>query len=294
MGVAPAYRQRIRLFPAVNGALIALASASMLAPMVHVLALSLSDEYFLNRNLVSFWPRGINLAAYRYVFVQQSLWRSLGVSILITALGTLIALALLSSVAYSLSRRSMPLRAAILKGILVTFIFPVPLIPYYLVVRGLRMENTLWSLMIPQAVGAFNIFIMKTFFQGIAQELFDAATVDGCTEYRIYARIVLPLSAAVMATVGIFFAVGQWNMYFQALIFIRNPDLRPVQILLRSLVVEGDAVMATITSETDAHQYTPEQLKAAIIVFATLPIVAVYPFLQRHFVKGAMLGSLKG
>jgi putative aldouronate transport system permease protein len=286
--------RRGRLFPLVNGAIIVLASLSMLAPIVHVIALSFSGEYFLNRNAVSFWPRGANLDAYRYVFAQESLWRSLGVSVVITVAGTLIALALISSLSYSLSRQAMPLRTAILAGILVTFIFPSPLIPYYLVVRAARLENTLWSLMIPQAVGAFNIFIMKSFFQGIHQELFDAATIDGCTEYRIYARIVLPLSTAVLATIGIFFAVGQWNMYFQALIFIRNNDLRPIQVLLRSLVIEGEAVTATMGGETDLGQMTPEQLKAAIIVFATIPIVIVYPFLQRYFVKGAMLGSVKG
>lgn len=280
-------------FAVVNAVILVAAAVTMLAPIIHVVAVSLSDEYFLNRNAVSFWPRGLNVEAYGYVFAQESLWRAMAVSVYITVAGTLMALALVSSVSYSLSRAAMPLRTALLTAILVTFIFPVPLIPYYLVVRAARLENTLWSLMVPQAVGAFNIFIMKSFFQGIHQELFDAATIDGCTEYRIYARIVLPLSTAVLATIGIFFAVGQWNMYFQALIFIRSNDLRPMQVLLRSLVVEGEAVVATM-GETDLGQMTPEQLKAAIIVFATIPIVIVYPFLQRYFVKGAMLGSVKG
>ena len=287
-------RRRVAGFAVANGTIIVLAAASMLAPVIHVLAVSLSNEYYLNRNAVGFWPRGLTIDAYGYVFAQESLWRSLGVSAAITVGGTLMALALVSSVAYSLSRRAMPLRTLALTAILVTFIFPVPLIPYYLVVRSVRLENTLWALMVPQAVGAFNIFIMKAFFQGIHQELFDAATIDGCSEYRIYARIVLPLSTPVLATIGIFFAVGQWNMYFQALIFIRKATLRPIQILLRSLVVEGEAVVATTGTEAEVGHYTPEQLKAAIIIFATIPIVAVYPFLQRYFVKGAMLGSLKG
>jgi ABC-type glycerol-3-phosphate transport system permease component len=148
--------------------------------------------------------------------------------------------------------------------------------------------------MIPTAASAFYVIIMKTFFQGIAQELFDAATIDGCSELGIYLRITLPLSTAVIATIGLFHAVQQWNTYFHGLIFIRDPRLRPLQVLLRSLVIEDEITAQTQGEDAALLNYTPEQLKMAIIVFATVPILVVYPYLQKYFVKGAMLGSLKG
>ena len=156
------------------------------------------------------------------------------------------------------------------------------------------MYNTLWALMIPTALGPFYVIIMTTFFKGIAQDIFDAATIDGCSEFGIYLRITLPLSTAVIATIGLFHAVNQWNAYFRALIFIRSNYLMPIQVLLRSLVIE-DEITPIISGEDPAlMNYTPEQIKAGIILFATFPILAVYPFIQRYFVKGAMLGSLKG
>ena len=266
---------------------------TMMAPIIHLAALSFSGEKFINARQIIFWPRGFNWTAYRYIMHQSALWRSLLISVYITVFGTIITLALVSTLAYAVSRPYMPTRKFILKAIVVTFIFPVPLIPYFLVVRRLGLSNTLWALMIPQAVGAFHVIIMKTFFQNIAQDLFDAATIDGCTEFGIYLRITIPLSTAVIATIGLFRAVNIWNTFFQALIFIRTKNLRPIQVLLRGLVIEEE-LDATAAIDPLLDSYTPEQLKSAIILFATLPILIVYPFIQRYFVKGAMLGSLKG
>ena len=266
---------------------------TMMAPIIHLAALSVSGEKFINARAVTFWPKGFTLTAYRYVFKQEALWRSLLISIYITVFGTLITLLFTSSIAYALSRPYMPARKLILKGIIVTFIFSVPLIPYFLVVRALGLYDTLWALMIPQALGAFHVIIMKTFFQGISQEIFDAATIDGCSEFGVYLRITIPLSTAVIATIGLFRAVNIWNTYFQGLIFIPSKELRPIQVLLRGLVIEEE-LDATAVTDPLLDSYTPEQLKAAIILFATAPILAVYPFIQKYFVKGAMLGSLKG
>jgi putative aldouronate transport system permease protein len=201
----------------------------------------------------------------------------------------------ITTIAYPLSRPHTPARKLILKGILVTFIFPVPLIPFYLVVKNLGMYDTLWALIIPGSLSAYYVFIAKTFFQGISNELFDAATIDGCGEIGTFLRIVLPLSTAVIATIALFHAVNTWNTYFHALIFIQNSRNRPIQIVLRNLVVEEDvdAMMMATTDDVAATGYTTEQIKAAIIVFGTVPILIVYPFLQKYFAKGAMLGSLK-
>jgi len=282
-----------RPFQFINGVFFILVCLTMMAPLIHLTALSFSGEKFINARAISFWPRDFNLTAYRYIVRQETLWRSLGISIYITLFGTVITLAITSTLAYALSRPYMPAKKFVLKAIVVTFIFPVPLIPYFLVVRSLGLYNTLWALMIPQAVGAFHVIIMKTFFQNIAADLFDAATIDGCTEFGIYLRITIPLSTAVIATIGLFRAVNIWNTFFQALIFIRSKDLRPIQVLLRGLVIEEE-LDATAVTDPLLDNYTPEQLKSAIILFATLPILIVYPFIQKYFVKGAMLGSLKG
>jgi ABC-type glycerol-3-phosphate transport system permease component len=183
-------------------------------------------------------------------------------------------------------------RRWVLRGIILTFIFSAPLIPNYLLIRALNMDNTLWVLMIPGALGAFNVIIMKTFFQGISTEMFEAAKIDGCSELGIFARIAIPLSAPVIATIALFHSVGQWNSYFTALIYIRDKDLMPLQVLLRNLIMEDQANQMASTTELSLV-LTPEMLKAGITLFATLPILIIYPFLQKYFVKGAMVGSLK-
>jgi putative aldouronate transport system permease protein len=281
-------------FRTINTVLLVFICITTMAPIIHVIALSFSDAKYLDQNLVTFWPKGPNLNAYRYVFAQSILWRSLGVSIFITSIGTVVALAFITSFAYPLSRPHMRFRKPVIKGVLVTFIFPVPLIPFYLVVKNLGMYNTLWALILPAALSAYYVFITKTFFQGISQELFDAATIDGCGEVGTFVRIALPLSTAVIATIALFHAVNLWNTYFSALIFIQDPRKRPIQIVLRSLVVDDNIDSMTVqTDDAAVAGYTSEQLKAAIIIFGTVPILLFYPFLQKYFVKGAMLGSLK-
>jgi putative aldouronate transport system permease protein len=282
-----------RLFHYVNHVFLLLISLSMIAPIIHLAAVSLSSPIYANAKQVYFWPKGFQFDIYKTIVGMDTMWRALGVSITITVFGTLIALLLTSTIAYSLSRPGMPGRKWVLRGIIVSFVFTAPLIPSYLLVKSLGMENSLWALMIPGALSAFNILIMKTFFQGISAEMFDAAKIDGCSELGTYSRISIPLSMPVIATIALFHAVSQWNSYFNALIFIRSKDLLPLQVLLRNLVVEGDANTATQAMGELATTATPEMMKAGIILFATLPIMIVYPFLQNYFVKGAMVGSLK-
>lgn len=282
------------LFQIVNNTIIALITLTMLAPLIHVAAVSLSASEFAQAKEVTFWPKGFNLEVYKKIFGMDALWRSLGVTVYITVFGTLIALVLTSSIAYSLSRPQMPFKKLILQFILVTFVFTAPLIPNYLLVRSLGLEDTLWALMLPIALNAFNVIIMKTFFQGLSSEVFDSAKIDGCSEFGIYTRIALPLSKPVIATIGLFQAVALWNSYFNALIFLRDDKLFPLQLLLRGLIVQDASTGSEMSaSNLEIYEMTPEQMKAGIILFATVPILLVYPFLQKHFVKGAQLGSLK-
>ncbi|MFD0868368.1 MULTISPECIES: carbohydrate ABC transporter permease [Paenibacillus] len=282
-----------RVFPIVNGLFLIIACLTMIAPLIHLAAISLSSPVYANAKLVYLWPKGFNLSVYEQIFGMDTLWRALGISIYMCLMGTLIFLLLTTSLSYSLSRSIMPGRKWILKFILVTFVFTSPLIPNYLLIKSLGMENTLWALIIPGALNAFSVIIMKTFLQGISSELFDAAKMDGCSEYGIYARIAIPLSKPVIATLSLFYVVGMWNSYFGALIYIRSKELYPLQLVLRSLILEQDMGGAAPAAVEVAMEATPEMMKAGVILFTTIPILVVYPFLQKYFVKGALLGSLK-
>jgi putative aldouronate transport system permease protein len=282
------------IFQWINGIFIFLFCLTMIAPMIHLLAVSLSDPVYAEARLIYLWPKGFQIDIYRTLFGMGMMWRAMGVSIYITVVGVLLCLLLTSSLAFTLARPQMPARKWFVLLILFTFIFPVPLIPSFFVVKSLGMNNSLWALIIPGALGAYYVFIMKTFFQGISKELIDAMKVDGRGELGVYLQLMLPLSMPVLATIALFHAVGQWNGYFNALIYIHSKDLYPLQLLLRNIVQSsgdnrgiGGALM-----DTGAMQ-SPQTLKASAILFSTLPILVIYPFLQKYFTKGAMLGSLK-
>lgn len=282
------------LFQAVNNVVFFLVGLTMIAPLIHLLAVSFSSPLYVNSKQVLFWPKGFNTNVYETIFGLQTIWRAMGVSVWITLAGTALTLMLGSSLSYSLSRRSMKGRAFVLKAIVVTFVFTAPLIPTYLLVGSLGLKNTLWALIVPNALSAFYVLIIKTFFEGISQELFESAKIDGCSEFKIYYRIVLPLSKPVLATIALFHSVYQWNSYFGALMYIRDRGLFPLQIILRNMVVDDQAQRVIQNASAEAiRSTTPEMMKAGIIMFATLPILIVYPFLQRFFVKGAMLGAVK-
>lgn len=285
--------QAERRFQFTNNALLILLSVTMILPLVHLAAISLSTPEFAEAKLVYLWPRDFNLETYKTIFGISQFWRSMAVSIYITIVGTAVTLLLCSSLAYSLSRPGMKGKQHVMRGIIITLVFSIPLIPSFLVVRELGMIDSLWSLIIPGALSAFNVIIMKTFFQGVSAELLDAAKIDGSTEFRNYYLIVLPLSKAVLATIGLFHAVNQWNAYFGALIYIRTKTLMPLQLLLRQYVMEDQSNNLVYNTPDVLTTSTPAMIKAGAIIFCTLPILLVYPFIQKYFVKGATLGALK-
>ncbi|WJH37396.1 carbohydrate ABC transporter permease [Paenibacillus sp. CC-CFT747] len=265
---------------------------AMVLPMLHVIAQSLSDAPAINSGAVGLWPVGFTTENYHLILKDATMWLAFRNSVIVTVAGTLINLAATASLAYPLSRPEYLYRKAALVLVLITMIFHAPLIPNYLLLKNLHMLNTLWVLIIPGAISAYNLFVMRSFFVNLPNELLDSARIDGCGEFRMIWKIVLPLSKPVMATMGIMYAVGNWNMYSQAIYYIDKRSLLLLQVRLREIVITDNMGASDITSDL-INLISPEGLKMAVIVFATIPIMLVYPFLQKHFIKGMLVGSIK-
>jgi putative aldouronate transport system permease protein len=281
-----------RLFDSVNVFLLSLIGIICVLPFVYVLAVSFTAPHIVAEGGFILFPKEFSLAAYRYIFSTNALIRSLGVSIYITVVGTIINLVLTSLLAYPLSRKHFKGRSIMLLAVLFTMLFNGGLIPTYYVVKSAHLIDSLWALMIPTAISAFNLIILKNFFQQMPDGIEDSAKIDGCNDLGILFRIVIPLSLPAIATFGLFYAVDHWNKFFSAVMYINNNEKWPIQVLLREIVINANSRVGDTNIEEMNIQ--PLTIKMAVIVFATLPIMAVYPFLQKHFAKGVMLGSVKG
>jgi putative aldouronate transport system permease protein len=281
-----------RVFDVVNTTLLSLIGIICVLPFIYVLAVSFTAPHIVAEGGFILYPKEVSLAAYRYIFSSNALIRSLGVSIYITVIGTLLNLVLTSLLAYPLSRKSFKGRSVMLLAVLFTMLFNGGLIPTYYVVKSLHLIDSLWALMIPTAISAFNLIILKNFFQQMPDGIEDSAKIDGCNDLGILFRIVIPLSLPAIATFGLFYAVDHWNKFFSAVMYINNNEKWPVQVLLREIVINANSRVGD--TNMDEMNIQPLTIKMAVIVFATLPIMAVYPFLQKHFAKGVMLGSVKG
>ncbi|MCV4234614.1 carbohydrate ABC transporter permease [Virgibacillus sp. LDC1] len=280
------------VFEMFNYIFLAVVSAAMIFPILHVAAQSLSSDVAISRGDVGLWPVEFTLSNYAIVLNDTSVWRSFMISVFVTVVGTGINLIATASLAYPLSRNEYRGRKVILMLVLVTFIFSAPLIPNYLLIKSLNMLDTVWALIIPGAISAYNLFIMRSFFMNLPNEIIDSARIDGCGELRIISSIVLPLSKPVMATMGLFYAVAHWNSYSSALYYINSRQLFPLQVRLREIVITDQMGEMDTTFENLANM-SPEGIKMATIVIATLPIILVYPFLQKYFIKGMLIGSIK-
>jgi putative aldouronate transport system permease protein len=274
--------------------ILAIITLTCVLPFVHVISKSLSSEAYVIANRVVLFPMGFNLDAYAKVFADASIIRSLYVTILITVLFTAIGMFITTCAAYSLSRPQFKGRKWITFMFMFTLYFGGGIIPEYLLVNSLGLLDTIWCLVLPAAFSAYNFLIMKNVMcASVPISLEESARIDGAGHFRILWSIFLPLSKSIIATLSLFYAVGRWNAYQDALFYIKQQvNLRPLQLKLYYLIVQASEsfqLEATAVSLTN-----PEILKAACVVFATLPILCVYPFLQRYFVKGVMLGSVKG
>lgn len=221
--------------------------------------------------------------------------KSIGVSVYITVIGTLVNLFFTVTMAYSLAKRGLYGRNLVLNLVIFSMLFGGGMIPTYLVVKELHLLDSLWALMLPGAISAFNLIIVKNFFQEIPKEIEEAGRIDGCSELGLLGRIVLPLSMPVLATFTLFYAVGHWNDFFAALLYINDPEKWPLQVMLRQIVLLSQAAAGDLNSMDPNFVKPPDQsIKMAVIVVGTIPILCVYPFLQKHFAKGVLLGSVKG
>ena len=277
-----------RIFDFCNyGVMIALIVV-MTYPMVYVFSASISDSALVARGDVVLWPKSVTLLAYEKLVYNPDLWISYWNTVRYTLVHTALTLIATSAMAYPLAKRWLPGRRPILLMAAFTLLFGGGMIPTFLVVQQLGMLNTIWAVVLPTLISTWHLFIMRTFFEALPEELEDAATIDGCGPLQVLGRIVLPLSMPVMATIGLFTAVNQWNAFFDALIYLNDREMYPLQIMLRNILVAG----ANVQGEGDLSYL--ETLKYAMIMIATLPILCVYPFIQKYFVQGTMIGGIKG
>jgi len=281
-----------RLFNGANIVILTFCSLLTLFPFLYILASSLAPLQQVLRGGIILWPEKFTWDAYQMIFSNTHFVRSLYTTVYITIIGTVTNLLFTTLMAYPLAKKRLKGRGFIMFLVVFTILFNGGLIPTYIVVKSLGLINSVWSLILPGAISAFNLIIIKNFFQGIPEELEEAAKIDGSTNVGVLFRIVLPLSMPALATFTLFYAVGHWNQFFAAVLYITKSELWPIQVLLRQMIIEG----STQDFEVAAGELTiiPTTIKMAAIIVATVPILLVYPFLQKHFAKGVLLGSVKG
>lgn len=283
------------IFDGSNYLFLGLFGLAAVLPFIYVVAGSFASDAELTSRTVFLIPETFTIAAYRFIFSTDTILRSIGVSLYVTLVGTIVNLFFTVTMAYALSKRDLMGRTTVLNLIVFSMLFGGGLIPTYLVVRNLHLLDSYWALMLPGAISAFNLIIIKNFFQELPPELEEAAKIDGCTELGLLWKIILPLSMPVMATFTLFYAVGHWNDFFSALLYINDPSKWPLQVMLRQIVLLSQAAAGDINSMDPNFVKPPDQsIKMAVIVVGTIPILLVYPFLQKHFAKGVLIGSVKG
>jgi len=283
-----------RLFDILNIVFMVFVVFATLYPLYYIAVISLSGGNAVLRGEVRFFPVDFTLESYKLVMENASIPRSLLNSVLYTAVGTLVNLTFTALCAYPLSRPHFSGRKVFTLMVTITMLFSGGLIPLYLLVMKLGFLNTIWALVLPAAISPFNMFIMRTYFQGIPEEMYEAAIIDGANDLQILGRIVLPLAKPIMATLLLFYAVGHWNNYFDALIYLDEKSKFPIQLIMRGIVVLGRFEQTNAIDAASDFMIIEKTLKYATIMVSTLPILAVYPFVQKYFVKGVMIGAIKG
>lgn len=284
------------IFNIINYSLVTLLTIACLFPFLNTFAKAFSSKAAIEGMHVTIWPIGFQTAAIKYCLKDPALMRAFANTVLITVVGTAINMFMTIITAYPLSRKDFKGKGLYTNYMIITMFFGGGMIPAFILIKNLGLLNTYWALWLPGAMGSFNVIIMRTFFQGLPDELRESAVVDGCGNMRFIISIVLPLSTAVIATLSLFYAVGWWNTFMSALLYINKMEMWPLQVKLRNILLleKMDTSMETINKEAEYTDLIKESLKSAIIVVSTVPILIVYPFLQKYFVKGVMVGSIKG
>lgn len=283
------------LFDAFVNTLAVLIVIVVAYPLLFIVSASFSDPAMVLKGEVFLLPKQITLEAYRNVFQNDQIWNGYGNTLLYTSAGTAINLVMTTLAAYPLSRPDLPFRGGIMFFVTLTMFFSGGLIPSYLLVKNLGMVDTMWALIIPGAIATYNLIVMRTYFQtSIPWEIQEAAHIDGCSNWMLLTHVILPLSKPILAVMVLFYAVGHWNSYFNALIYINSKDMYPLQLVLREVLMisQADAVDSNVGLESKV--LLAESIKYVVIIISSLPVLLMYPFVQKHFVKGVMIGSLKG
>jgi len=282
-----------RVFDIVIIVITTIAALLCLLPVVNVAAVSLSSNSAIISSKVFLWPVEFTIDSYRAIFSDKSMMWSMVFTIIITVIYTVVSMALTIAAAYPLSKKNLKGRSGFLLVIVITMYFSGGIIPDYILVKSLGLLDSMWSLVLPGAISAFNLILLKSFFNSLPEGLEEAARIDGCTDFGVLVRIVLPLSLPIIATLSLFYAVGKWNSFMDALFYITDPNKYPLQLKLYQIVVNSQSLDAAFAEGNMSPGMLPDGLKAASVMFATIPIVCVYPFIQKHFIKGVMIGAIK-
>ncbi|GGF99157.1 sugar ABC transporter permease [Paenibacillus albidus] len=284
-------------FDTINYVLLTIVMLLVLYPLYFVLNASFSDPDLIYSGEVWLFPKGFTLDGYERIFSDAAIWTGYANSIVYAVVGTVIGVAITVFAAYPLARKDLFGKSFIMWFLLVTMFFSGGLIPTYLLIKDLHMLNTIWALVLPGAGGVFNVIIVRTFFQSsIPDEMWEAASIDGCSNTRFFWSIVMPLSKSIIAVMVLYHVVGFWNGFFDALIYLNDEHKYPLQLVLRNILVQNQVstgMMADVESYAAKMRVT-ELIKYGVIIVASVPLLVLYPFLQKYFVKGVMIGSIKG
>jgi putative aldouronate transport system permease protein len=285
-----------RMFMIVITLMLVVALALVLVPLIYIVASSFSSPAAVNAGRVRFWPVEFSLEAYRSVLTNSEILRGYYNSLIYAVAGTAISVTLTVAIAYPLSRKTFYGRNVLMTLLIFTMLFSGGLIPTYMVVHDLGMLDTRWALLIPNAIGVWQVIIARTFFaNSIPDELYEAAMLDGSSELRTLRSVVLPLSKPLLAVLALMYTVYQWNTYFDALVYLKDPDLFPLQIVLRNILILNTPRTGAADLAQQMHQQQlANVLRYALIVVSSLPVLIIYPFVARHFTKGVMVGAVKG
>lgn len=267
----------------------------VLYPIIYIVSASFSDPVAVMKNEIVLLPKNPTLIGYKKIFAKDEIWTSYRNTVLYTLVGTTINIIMTSLGAYPLSRRDFHLKGVWMGLITFTMFFSGGMIPSYLLIKNLKLLDTFWVMVIPGAISTWNLIIMRTFFQNdIPRELEEAAIIDGCNDWQIFYRIVIPLSAPIIAVMVMFYGVGHWNSFFGALLYLNDRKKYPLQLILREVLIQNIVSEDMVSGPAADQQVVGESIRYSLIIVATLPILLVYPFIQQYFVKGVMIGAIKG
>ncbi|UKS27401.1 carbohydrate ABC transporter permease [Paenibacillus sp. HWE-109] len=286
--------RRIGVFDIINVLLLALVAAAALFPFIHMASVVLSTPDHVVKNEVGLWPRGFQLDAIKAVLSDQRIWIGYKNTLIYVVLGTIISMFITVTGAYALSRKSLMFGKTIMLLIVFTIMFNGGVIPFYIVAREYGLMNTIWAMVLPNALNTFNLIIVRTFFQGFPKEIEESGRIDGLSDIGVLTHMVIPLSKPVLMTIGLFYSVEIWNSFTGALLFLRDASLHPLQLIIRNMVIVGQVGDIVETSTASGQHVVLESLRYGVILIAALPIIMVYPFIQKYFEKGALIGSVKG